>query len=127
MKMSLKKTSKATKNGSANGVGSSGNSRLDPIAIVGIGCRYPGASNPAELWRVLTAGEETVGPYPGGRFPELDSLYDEARRKPGRVLTDRGGFLADIAGFDSQFFEVSPRESIYLDPQHRLLLEVALE
>ncbi len=99
----------------------------EPIAIIGIGCRYPGASNPDELWRNLLAGEESVGPYPGGRFAELDRLYEQARVKPGRLRTDRGGFLADIAGFDSQFFEISPRESIYIDPQHRVLLEVAWE
>ncbi len=99
----------------------------DPIAIVGIGCRYPGASNPEELWRNLLAGTESVGPYPGGRFAELDRLYEQVRSKHARLFTDRGGFLPDIAGFDSQFFEISPRESIYIDPQHRLLLEVAWE
>ena len=99
----------------------------DPIAIIGIGCRYPGASNPEELWQNLLAGRESVGPYPGGRFADLDRLYEQARVKPGRLRTDRGGFLVDIAGFDSQFFEISPRESIYIDPQHRLLLEVAWE
>lgn len=99
----------------------------EPIAIVGIGCRYPGVSNAEELWRKLLAGEDLVGPYRGLRFPELDALYDQARRAPGRILTDRGGFLEDVAGFDSQFFEISPRESVYLDPQHRLLLEVAWE
>ena len=99
----------------------------DPIAIIGIGCRFPDASNAEELWRNLLAGRESVGPYPGGRFAELDQMYEQARSKPGRLHTDRGGFLSDIAGFDSQFFEISPRESIYIDPQHRLLLEVAWE
>lgn len=106
---------------------SHGSSGYDPIAVIGIGCRYPGASNPEELWNNLLAAKDSVGPYPGGRFAELDSLYEQARRKPGRVLTDRGGFLADVSGFDPQFFEISPRESIYVDPQHRLLLEVAWE
>ncbi len=99
----------------------------DPIAIVGIGCRYPGASTPQELWQALMAGKDCVGRYPGGRFAELDRLYEDARRAPGRLLTDRGGFLSEIDGFDAQFFEISPRESIYIDPQHRLLLEVASE
>ena len=99
----------------------------EPIAIIGIGCRYPGASNVEELWRNLLAGRESIIPYPGGRFDELDALYARVRNKPGRLLTDRGGFLADVTGFDSQFFEISPRESIYVDPQHRLLLEVAWE
>jgi acyl transferase domain-containing protein/NADPH:quinone reductase-like Zn-dependent oxidoreductase/NADP-dependent 3-hydroxy acid dehydrogenase YdfG/acyl carrier protein len=99
----------------------------EPIAIVGIGCRYPGASNAEELWQNLRAGRESIIPYPGDRFAELDSLYARVRNKPGRLLTDRGGFLPDVTGFDSQFFEISPRESIYVDPQHRLLLEVAWE
>jgi acyl transferase domain-containing protein/NADPH:quinone reductase-like Zn-dependent oxidoreductase/NADP-dependent 3-hydroxy acid dehydrogenase YdfG/acyl carrier protein len=92
-----------------------------------MGCRYPGASNVEELWRNLLAGRESIIPYPGGRFAELDNLYARVRNKPGRLLTDRGGFLPDVTGFDSQFFEISPRESIYVDPQHRLLLEVAWE
>ena len=101
--------------------------RREPIAIIGMGCRYPGASNVEELWRNLLAGRESIGLYPGGRFAELDNLYARVRNKPGRLLTDRGGFLLDVTGFDSQFFEISPRESIYVDPQHRLLLEIAWE
>jgi acyl transferase domain-containing protein len=97
----------------------------EPIAIIGIGCRYPGISNVMEFWQTLIDGREVVGPYPGGRFAELDRMFEEVRRKPGRAFTDRGGFFADIAGFDAQFFEISPRESVYVDPQHRLLLEVS--
>src|SRR5690242_7392932 len=99
----------------------------DPIAIVGIGCRYPGSSNVQELWENLLSGKDAIGPYPSGRFPEVDEAYESSRTQPGRLLTDAGGFLPAIDGFDSQFFEVSPRESIYIDPQHRLLLEVAWE
>jgi len=99
----------------------------EPIAIIGIGCRYPGISNPGEFWQTLIAGREAVGPYPGGRFAELDRMFAEAGRPRARVRTDRGGFLKDVAGFDAQFFEISPREAVYIDPQHRLLLEVAWE
>ncbi len=100
----------------------------DPIAIIGIGCRYSGITNPAELWQTLMAGREAIGPYPGGRFAELDRQFEQAAQHTSKRLgTDRGGFLEDVAGFDSQFFEISPRESIYIDPQHRLLLEVAWE
>ena len=99
----------------------------DPIAVIGIGCRYPGAANPEELWSSLLAGKDAVGPYPGHRFAELDGFYERARSGQGLLSTDRGGFLANIDGFDSQFFEISPRESMYVDPQHRLLLEVALD
>jgi acyl transferase domain-containing protein/acyl carrier protein len=99
----------------------------EPIAIVGIGCRYPGASNVEELWENLLAGKDSIGPYPSGRFPGVDRAYESSQKKPGRLFTDAGGFLSNVDGFDSQFFEISPRESIYVDPQHRLLLEVAWE
>ncbi len=99
----------------------------EPIAIVGIGCRYPGSSNVEELWQNLLAGKDLIGPYPGGRFPELDKLYASASEKSGRVFTDRGGFLSNVESFDAQFFEISPRESVYIDPQQRVLLEAAWE
>ena len=99
----------------------------EPIAIVGIGCRYPGSSNVEELWQNLLAGKDLIGPYPGGRFPELDRLYASAHEKSGRVFTDRGGFLSNVESFDAQFFEISPRESVYIDPQQRVLLEAAWE
>jgi acyl transferase domain-containing protein len=99
----------------------------EPIAIVGIGCRYPGASNVEELWENLLAGKDSIGPYPSGRFPGVDRAYESSQKKPGRLFTDAGGFLSNVDAFDSQFFEISPRESVYVDPQHRLLLEVAWE
>lgn len=98
-----------------------------PLAIIGIGCRYPGVSNPEQLWQKLMAGEELVRPYAQSRFADLDAQYADARDGKGPLRTDRGGFLEDVAGFDSQFFEISPREAVYLDPQQRLLLEVAWE
>ena len=85
----------------------------------------PGSSNVEELWQNLLEGRDLIASYPGGRFPELDRLYAEAREKPGRLLTDQGGFLPSVENFDAQFFEISPRESVYIDPQQRLLLEVA--
>ena len=102
-------------------------SAREPIAIVGIGCRYPGAAGVTALWELLVSGGESVFPYEETRFPVLDALYEEARQGGGRALTDRGGFLKNIDRFDAQFFELSPRESVYIDPQHRLLLEVAQE
>ncbi len=82
-----------------------------------------GASNVAELWQNLLAGKDSISPYPGGRFPGVDRAYASAG-KPGGLLTNEGGFLSEIDTFDSQFFELSPRETVYVDPQHRLLLEV---
>jgi acyl transferase domain-containing protein/NADPH:quinone reductase-like Zn-dependent oxidoreductase/NADP-dependent 3-hydroxy acid dehydrogenase YdfG len=96
----------------------------EPIAIIGIGCRYPGAANVEQLWDNLLAGKDSVGPYPMGRFPGLDRVYASAG-KSGYLLTNEGGFLPDFDAFDAQFFELSPREALYMDPQHRLLLEVS--
>ena len=94
----------------------------EPIAIVGIGCRFPGIDSVESFWRVVHDGIETVDEYPGGRFDLLDSVYAGTE-----IATRRGGFLPDLAGFDAGFFEISAREAKLLDPQQRLLLEVAWE
>ncbi len=89
----------------------------EPIAIVGLGCRLPGAGSPAEFWRLLASGVDAVGPVPNGRWPQI----------PGEIATSCGGFLNPVDRFDAPFFGISPREAAYLDPQHRLLLEVSWE
>jgi acyl transferase domain-containing protein len=94
-----------------------------PIAIIGIGCRFPGASGAEEFWRVLDDGLETTSDYPGGRLPAIDRVYAGARE----IATRRGGFLPQIDQFDAEFFRISPREAAELDPQQRLLLEVGWE
>jgi acyl transferase domain-containing protein/acyl carrier protein len=94
-----------------------------PVAIVGIGCRFPGASGVEEFWRVLRDGLETTIDYPGGRFPAIDRVYAAA----DRIATRRGGFLRNLDEFDAEFFGISPREAAQLDPHQRLLLEVAWE
>ena len=93
-----------------------------PIAIVGMGCRFPGIDSVESFWRIIRNGIETVGEYPGGRFGPLDSVYSGTR-----VATRRGGFLPNLDAFDAGFFEVSAREARMLDPQQRLLLEVSWE
>ena len=98
----------------------------EPIAIVGIGCRFPGAQGPADFWRLLIEGRCTVGEVPSDRF-DLDLYYDPRPATPGRVSTRHGGFLRDIQGFDADFFGIAPREAERLDPQQRLLLEVGFE
>jgi acyl transferase domain-containing protein len=95
----------------------------DAIAIIGIGCRFPGASGVEAFWRVLHDGLETTGDYPGGRLPFIDGAYATGTN----IATRRGGFLRDLDRFDAEFFGVSPREAALLDPQQRLLLEVAWE
>jgi acyl transferase domain-containing protein/NADP-dependent 3-hydroxy acid dehydrogenase YdfG/acyl carrier protein len=101
-------------------------SRHEPIAIVGIGCRLPGAANASELWDLLNGGIDAIGEYPGGRFPLLDAAY--AGALPGaEVATRAGGFLTNIDKFDASFFGISSREAPFLDPQHRVFLETAWE
>lgn len=97
------------------------------IAIVGIGCRFPGgASTPSAYWELLADGRDAVRPVPADRWPA--SMHDEDPATPGRMYAARGGFLDDPAtAFDAAFFGISPREAETLDPQQRLLLEVAFE
>ena len=98
----------------------------DPIAIVGIGCRFPGAAGPAAFWRLLKNGIHVVGRVPRSRF-DADALFDPEPATPGKVSTEWGGFLDHIEDFDAEFFGISPREAERLDPQQRLLLETSWE
>ncbi|WP_369173421.1 beta-ketoacyl synthase N-terminal-like domain-containing protein [Streptomyces sp. R28] len=99
----------------------------DAFAIVGLGCRLPGGIvDLAGLWEALEAGRDVVGAVPEDRF-ESARFVDTAMTRPGKSYTARGGFLADIAGFDADYFGISPREAAQMDPQHRLLLETAVE
>jgi acyl transferase domain-containing protein len=99
--------------------------RREPIAVVGIGCRFPGgADEPASFWRLLAAGGDAVAEPPPGRW-DMDALYDPDPDAPGKMYARAGGFVADIAGFDAAFFGISAREADSMDPQQRLLLEVA--
>ena len=97
------------------------------IAIVGIGCRFPGGVNDAEsLWKLLVEGREAVSEVPPDRW-NLDRFYDSEPGMAGKSIARRGGFIDGIDQFDPQFFGISPREAPYVDPQHRLLLETAWE
>jgi pimaricinolide synthase PimS1 len=96
----------------------------DGFAVIGVSCRFPGARNPAELWRLLCSGEPALANIPDGRWDQtfLDGL-DPTESKTVR----RGGFLPDVSSFDSGFFDISPREPARMDPQQRLLLELSWE
>ncbi|WP_161624968.1 type I polyketide synthase [Streptomyces spectabilis] len=99
----------------------------EPIAVVGASCRLPGGINGLdELWTALVGGRDLVGVAPPDRFDSKRWLSANPRRS-GKSYTVAGAFLEDVAGFDADFFQISPREAAQMDPQHRLLLELAVE
>ena len=100
--------------------------RAEPIAIVGIGCRFPRASNPAEFWGLLSRGEDCVTEFPSDRF-DAQRFYDPRPMEAGKSITKWGAFLDRPSGFDWRHFGISPREATSMDPQHRLLIETAWE
>lgn len=99
-----------------------------PIAVIGVGCRLPGGvRNAADFWRLLHSGIDATSEVPPDRW-DVDELYDPDPEKPGKICSRRGGFLSgEVDRFDAAFFGISPREATTMDPQHRLLLEVAHE
>lgn len=98
----------------------------EPIAIIGIGCRFPGADGPAAFWRLLSDGADATAEIPPDRW-DADAFYDPDPSVPGTAVSRRGAFLRQVDGFDFPFFSISPRESAQMDPQQRLLMEVAWE
>jgi myxalamid-type polyketide synthase MxaE and MxaD len=100
----------------------------EPIAIIGMACRFPGdAHTPEAFWELLEQGRDGVREVPPGRW-DVDAHYDPDPDAPGKMYTRQGGFLSQpIDGFDARFFGISPREALHMDPQQRLLLEVSWE
>jgi acyl transferase domain-containing protein/SAM-dependent methyltransferase/acyl carrier protein len=101
--------------------------RTEPIAVVGIGCRYPGAvRDPESFWRLLRDGVDAITEVPGDRW-DVDAYYDPDVEAPGKIATRYGGFLDRLDYFDAAFFGITPREAVSMDPQQRLILEVGWE
>ncbi|MEE3221157.1 MAG: type I polyketide synthase, partial [Planctomycetota bacterium] len=98
----------------------------EPIAVVGMGCRFPRASGPDEFWRLLRDGVDAVADIPAARW-DVDAFYDENPESPGKMYTRRAALLDDVDQFDPSFFGIAPREAEAMDPQQRLLLEVSWE
>jgi acyl transferase domain-containing protein len=98
----------------------------EPIAIIGMSGRFPGAPDPAALWKLVADKRDGLAEYPGGRSQQLDAFYEQAGAA-NRPPTRRGGFLPDADKFDAAFFAITPREAEWTDPQQRLLLEIAFE
>ncbi len=98
----------------------------EPIAVIGIGCRVPGADGPDAFWRLLRDGVDAIAAIPADRF-DIDMYFNPDPEAPGGIVTRHGGFLPEVDQFDCGFFGIAPREARGIDPQQRLLLEVAWE
>ncbi len=98
----------------------------EPIAIVAVSCRFPGAPDPEAFWELLSGGVDAIREVPEDRF-DIDEFYDPDPEAPGKTYTRFGGFLDGVDGFDPEFFGISPREAVWIEPQQRLMLETAWE
>ncbi|MGX7674325.1 beta-ketoacyl synthase N-terminal-like domain-containing protein [Plantactinospora sp. DSM 117369] len=96
----------------------------EPIAVVGIGCRFPGADGPEQFWQLLTEARTAITPIPADRWNN-DRYYHPDPDTPGHTYARHGGFLHDVRGFDPTVFGITPREAAAIDPQHRIILETA--
>ncbi|EHB55431.1 6-deoxyerythronolide-B synthase., NADPH:quinone reductase [Mycolicibacterium rhodesiae JS60] len=98
----------------------------EPIAIIAVACRFPGAPDADAYWDVLSGGVDAIREIPEDRF-DVDQFYDPDQQTPGKIYTRSGGYLESVDGFDPEFFGISPREAVWIDPQQRLMLEISWE
>ena len=99
---------------------------MEPIAIIGLACRFPGADNPEAFWQLMRNGVDAIADIPPERW-DIERFYDPTPATAKKMYSRQGGFLKNVDQFDPQFFRISPLEATYLDPQQRLLLEVTWE
>jgi myxalamid-type polyketide synthase MxaC len=101
--------------------------RTEPLAVIGMGCRFPGGANsPEAFWNLLKSGVDAITDVPPDRWP-AEEIYASDFMEPGKANTRWGGFLKDVDQFDPGFFGISPREAMHMDPQQRILIQVAYE